>query len=157
MEKFRYSVDIFAPPELAWSILMDVERWPEWTRSTTRVQRQEAGPLAVGSSAKIWQPQLMPAVWRVTELDAARGMFAWVAGMPGMTVTAKHIVGRLDLNSRVTLILDYRGLLGPLMAWQLKNLNWSYLTMEAKGLKQRCEQEFAASGQGRGEFPAGPS
>jgi hypothetical protein len=26
------------------------------------------------------------------------------------------------------------------MAWQLKDLNWDYLTMEAAGLKQRCEQ-----------------
>jgi hypothetical protein len=29
---------------------------------------------------------------------------------------------------------------GALMAWQLKDLNWDYLTMEAAGLKQRCEQ-----------------
>ncbi|HUB31094.1 MAG TPA: SRPBCC family protein [Terracidiphilus sp.] len=155
MEKFRYSVDVFAPPELVWAVLTDVERWPEWTPSTTRVKRQEAGPLTVGSSAKVWQPKLMPAVWRVTELDASRSVFVWVAGIPGVTVTAKHIVGRLDQNSRVTLILDYAGLLGPLMAWQLKNLNWDYLTMEAKGLKQRCEQEFAAAARPR-ELPVEP-
>jgi polyketide cyclase/dehydrase/lipid transport protein len=148
MEKFRYSVDIFAPSELVWAVLTDVERWPEWTSTASRVKRQDEGPLAVGSSAKIWQPKLMPAVWRVTELDASRGVFAWAVNRPGIAVIAKHIVGRIDRTSRVLLTLDYAGLLGPLMAWQLKELNWDYLTKEAKGLKQRCEHEFAGSRNG---------
>jgi uncharacterized protein YndB with AHSA1/START domain len=150
MEKFRYSIDILAPPELVWAVLMDVERWPEWTPSTTQVKRIEPGPLVLGSSAKIWQPKLSPAVWRVTELDESRRVFTWVTRQPGITVTATHIVSRFDLTSRLTLVLDYAGLLGALVAWQLKNLNWEYLTLEAKGLKQRCEQEFAQAEESYG-------
>ena len=42
-------------------------------------------------------------------------------------------------GTHVTLVLDYAGLLGPLMAWQFKDLNWDYLTKEAAGLKRLCE------------------
>jgi uncharacterized membrane protein len=140
MGNFLYTVEVFAPPERIWATLVDLERWPEWTPTVTRVERLEEGPLAVGSQTKIWQPQLTPVIWRVTVLDETAGVFTWTTSKPGIRVTATH---KMDANGdgvRVTLSLDYSGLVGALMAWQLKDLNWDYLTREAVGLKQRCEQ-----------------
>ena len=63
MSDFRYEVEIRVSPARVWAVLLDVERWPEWTTSVTRVQRMDLGPLTLGSRTRIWQPRLMPAVW----------------------------------------------------------------------------------------------
>jgi uncharacterized membrane protein len=139
MSNFRLVVEIFAPPERVWAVMLDVERWPEWTPTVTSAKRLEDGPLALGGRTKLVQPKLLPAVWRVTELDPRTGLFTWVTGRPGIKVTASHMVERTLDGSRVTNVLLYSGLLGALMARQLKQLNWDYLTAEAQGLKQRCE------------------
>jgi hypothetical protein len=144
MSDFRFVVDVLAPPFQVWETLLDVEHWPEWTQSVTRIERLDSGPLAIGSRTKIFQPELIPAVWRVTELDSRAYTFTWKAGRPGVSLTGRHVIERTPLGSRVTLTLTYGGLLGPLMAFQLKKLNWQLLTMEAEGLKARCEAAVTA-------------
>lgn len=139
MSDFQFVVEIAAPPFHVWETLLDVERWPEWTQSITKVERLDDAPLAVGSRVRILQPRLIPAVWSVTELDPHKRVFVWRTGKPGVRLTAMRRIERTDQGSRVTLALAYGGLLGPFMAYQLKDLNWSYLTMEAQGLKVRCE------------------
>jgi hypothetical protein len=139
MSEFKFVVEITATPFHVWSTLLDVERWPEWTQSVTSVERLDDGPLAIDSRVRILQPRLIPAVWRVTELDPANRVFIWRTGKPGVRLTATHRIDRTDQGARVTLTLAYGGLLGPFMAYQLKDLNWSYITMEARGLKARCE------------------
>jgi polyketide cyclase/dehydrase/lipid transport protein len=139
---FRYTSEVFALPERVWAALVDVEHWPEWTPTVTRVQRMEDGALTLGSRTKIWQPKLIPAVWRVIALDEIAGVFTWVTSRPGIQITATHRIEPSPARdgTSVTLVLDYAGLLGPLMAWRFKDLNWDYLTKEAAGLKQLCER-----------------
>jgi len=36
-------VDIAAPPGGVWAVIADVERWPEWTPTVTRLQRLDRG------------------------------------------------------------------------------------------------------------------
>ena len=66
---FRIAVDINAPPDRVWAVMRDIESWPEWTPTVKKIRRLDKGSLAVGSRALIWQPKLLPAKWRVTELD----------------------------------------------------------------------------------------
>jgi uncharacterized membrane protein len=139
MSTFRYSVEVFAPREKVWEILIDVERWPEWTPTVTRAERLEPGALVVGSRTKIWQPKLITTAWRVTALDSNAGVFIWETSRPGVKVIATHSVQPTRGGVRLALVLEYRGILGPFMAMQLKQLNWDYLTKEAQGLKARCE------------------
>ena len=139
MADFRYEVDIQAPPSRIWTALLDVERWPEWTTSVTRAKRLDLGPLTLGSRTEIDQPKLQPTVWRVTSLDEFRHSFAWAADSFGVKVIAHHQVEEHGTGSRVTLSLNYSGLLGPLAARMLRKLNWDYLRREGNGLKMHCE------------------
>ncbi|MCI0747379.1 MAG: SRPBCC family protein [Verrucomicrobia subdivision 3 bacterium] len=136
---FTIAVEIPAPPPLAWSVLADVERWPEWTASVSRVKRLSPGPLQVGSRVRIHQPKLPPAFWRVTELNPGAG-FTWVSRAPGVRVTARHTVEAIATGSRVRLSIHYEGLLGALLARWVGNLNERYLALEADGLKAHCTE-----------------
>ena len=36
-------IGIDRPPEAVWPVLVDVERWPEWTLSVTAIERLKIG------------------------------------------------------------------------------------------------------------------
>ena len=139
MSDFRYVVDIKVSPQRVWEIMLDVERWPEWTTSVIRVQRLEIGPLTLGSRTRIHQPKLRPTVWCVTSLDEQRRTFAWTARNIGIKVVARHQVEPTKTGSRATLSIHYSGVLGLLFARLYRDLNWDYLAREGNGLRKRCE------------------
>ena len=119
--------------------MADVERWPEWTPSVTRIVRLTPGELTVGSRLRIHQPKLPSALWEV--IEAAPGShFTSVNRAPGVRVIARHSVERAGAVTRVTLSLRFESVLGPLVARLTRRLNERYLAMEANGLKSRCEQ-----------------
>src|SRR5215469_8629156 len=85
------SIDINASPEKVFAVLCDIERWPEWTSTVSSIRRIDEGPLSIGSRAQVLQPGLRPAIWQVTEMEAARN-FTWVTRNPGVRVTGRHLV-----------------------------------------------------------------
>ncbi len=132
------AVTIDAPPGKVFAVLCDVERWPEWTSTMTSVRRVDRGPFAVGSSARVRQPRLLPAVWQVTELTDQRN-FTWTTGSPGLRMTAGHSVEPKDAGSRVLLSLELSGFIAPLIARLYGGLMERYISTEAQGLKKRCQ------------------
>jgi uncharacterized membrane protein len=136
---FSAVVHIEAPPDEVVAVLFDVERWPEWTSTMTRVRRLDQGPLAVGSRAEVRQPKLPPALWQVTELDAQRG-FEWETRGFGLKLEAGHLVEQDMTGSRVTLSLRFSGLLASLVARFFGSLCRRYIAIEAEGLRKRCER-----------------
>jgi len=137
--RFDLAVEIQASSERVWAVLMDVERWPEWTASVSSVQRVDRVPLTVGSRTKIVQPKLWPAEWVVTELDENTGNFTWVNRGPGIQVTAGHRLEPHGNWTRCTHSLDFSGLLSPLIVWLYGALSRQYLATEANGLRARAE------------------
>lgn len=133
------TIDIAAPAERVWAVMLDVEQWPTWTPSMRRVKRLDPGPLTVGSRALIHQPKLPPGLWKVTEMVAG-SRFTWRSGLPGMWVFAMHTVVPTATGCQVTLALHYHGLLGQLLARMTRGITRRYLAFEANGLKQRGEQ-----------------
>jgi hypothetical protein len=130
-------VDVAAPPPQVWSVMADIERWPEWTPTVSRLKLLTPGLFQVGSRVRIHQPKLPPAVWRVSELNPGAG-FTWVSVAPGVRVTARHTVDASGIGSKVSLSIQYEGLLGGLLARWMRDLNERYLAIEAGGLKARC-------------------
>jgi len=136
--RFTIAVDIAAPPARVAAVMLDVERWHEWTASIRRVTILGGGPLAPGKRAFVRQPGVPPAFWKVTELDPMRG-FTWTSYAPGLLVVGRHYAEATPGGSRATLSLDYTGFFGPLMARLTLGLNDKYLGLEGAGLKVRSE------------------
>jgi uncharacterized protein YndB with AHSA1/START domain len=138
MRAFRTSVRIDASPERVWEVMSDVEHWHEWTPSVTSIRLLDDGPLAVGSNALIRQPRFPAAKWKVTELEPARG-FTWVNSGPGVRVVAHHSIVPATDGCRVTLALDYHGVLGGFLGRLAGGITERYLGYESRGLKARSE------------------
>jgi uncharacterized membrane protein len=143
--RFDIAVEIQARPERVWAVLVDVERWPEWTVSVSSVQRVDQGPLRVGSRTKVVQPKLRPAQWVVTELDEKAGNFTWANRSPGIQVVGGHRLEPHGNWTRATLSLEFSGLLAPLIVWLYGALSRQYMAAEANGLRARAESIAADS------------
>jgi uncharacterized membrane protein len=148
------TIDITAPPERVWAVMLDVEKWPTWTPSVRSIKRLDSGPLTVGSRVLIHQPKFPPARWTVTEMMAG-SRFTWRSGLPGMWVYAKHTIVPTATGSRVTLAVHYCGLLGKLLARMTRGVTRRYLEFEANGLKKQSETSTKPASQK--VFPASPS
>jgi uncharacterized protein YndB with AHSA1/START domain len=135
----RTSIDVAAPPARVWNVLVDVERWPEWTASVTSVRALEPGPLAVGSRVEISQPRIPTGAYTVTALDPGRA-FTWEQRQPGSTVSAHHECTPLPGGgTRVELRVVMGGVVGGVVGRLYRKLTERYLAMEAAGLKARAE------------------
>jgi uncharacterized membrane protein len=133
------AIDVAAPPHRVWDVLVDVERWPEWTESVTSVRPLDAGPLTVGSRFELSQPRLPTGTYTVTALEAGKA-FTWEQRQPGSTVSAHHECTPLpDGGTRVELKVVMTGTLGGIVGRLYRKLTERYLAMEAAGLKARAE------------------
>ena len=138
------AIDVAAPPDVVWAVVADVERWPEWTASMSRVERLDQGPFQVGSRARVRQPRFPAVVWSVTALEAGR-YFEWQAATPGLLSVGRHRVDPAGEDaSRAILSITWSGLLAPVIRLFFGSLSRRYVEMEAQGLKRRCESDPAA-------------
>ncbi len=133
------SVEIDAKAADIWSVLADVERWPEWTESVREVQRLDIGDLTAGSKVRLKQPRLPAMVWQVTETEPPTS-FSWSASRGGVTTTAGHWVrAGQDGTVTVTMSIDQHGPMARILGLFTSGLTRRYLDLEAQGLKRRCE------------------
>jgi carbon monoxide dehydrogenase subunit G len=138
MPGLRHTVTIAAPPERVWSVVVDVDRWPERIPTVDAVERLDAGPLVVGSRTRLQQPRLPTAVWTVTELIPGSS-YTWVSRSPGVTVTASHVVEPHREGSRLTLAVDVSGPIAWI-GWLLtRSLTKRYVETEASAMKRAAE------------------
>lgn len=137
------SIDIDAPTETVWRILVDVEQWPEWTRSAKRIVREEQGAFGMGSRAKLWLRGAPAAtVWTVTSCEDGRS-FTWESRVAGAHSIAWHAVEPRNGAPWLSLRFEMRGavaaVLSPVFAAVgRRNLGW-----ESEGLKRRAEERPA--------------
>src|SRR4051795_3915329 len=88
-------VDIDAPAAVVWEVFSDVERWPEWTASVTRLVGLDGPGIAVGKRFEIKQPWMPKLVWEVTEVSPGQN-WTWVQRSPGGLTVPRHEVTALS-------------------------------------------------------------
>jgi len=134
----RVTTTVDAPPEQVWPLFVDLERWPEMTKSIREVRRVDKGPFQVGSEAIIKQPRLLPARWRVTELEPGHS-FIWETTTGAVTSVGAHIVDADGQGSKITLTLRMHGPFARLAYAFLGGLSRRYLLMEMEGFRRTAE------------------
>jgi hypothetical protein len=137
---YERAIEIEAPPAKVWAAMVDVESWPLWTESMTKVERVVRGrPFGLETEAVIEQPKMAPLTWRVVEFEPGVG-FAWQSLYRGVTTLAVHSIEPAgDGRSRVRLGVRQSGgmaWLAGLVAGRRIRRN---VDLEAEGLKRFVE------------------
>lgn len=136
----EHQVSILAntSPEDVWRLFVDLERWPEMTKSMLEVRRLDSGPLRVGSEAIVRQPGLPRTRWRVTELQPGHS-FTWESAAGGVTTAGSHIVEADGQGAMITLTLSQHGPLAGVMGALVGRRARRYVSMEAEGFRRTAE------------------
>ncbi len=133
------SIDIDAPQQRVWDVLSALEAWPQRIETVDVVELLTPAPTTKGSRVRLKQPKLPEGNWDVTVWDAP-SYFEWTQKTGGTTSVAGHRVGALgEGRARLTLTLDMRGLLIPIMARFYRGLTNRYMSLEAEGMKRAAE------------------
>jgi uncharacterized membrane protein len=141
--QFETKVEIDASAAAVWAALVDIQDWPEWTKSMQDVRWLDGDSIRVGARARIKQPGTPALTWTVTELDPGSA-FAWQASSPGIKTIGTHAVSAAG-EGRTALTLGLRqtgalaGLIGALTGARTRR----FVQMEADGLKRAAESASA--------------
>ena len=138
MPGLKRTVTIAASPDRVWSVVTDVDRWPERIPTVDAVERLDGGPLVVGSRTRLQQPRLPTAVWTITELTPGTS-YTWESSSPGVTVTASHLVEPHPDGSQLTLAVDVSGPISGIGWLMTRSLTKEYVETEAASMKRAAE------------------
>ena len=142
--RFEKSIDIDAPQQRVWDVLSDLEGWPERIETVDTIELLTPAPITKGSRMRLKQPKLPEGTWDITVWDAP-SYVEWTQKATGTTSVAGHRVEPLgEVRARLTLTLDIRGLLIPIMVLFYKDLTNRYMNLEAEGMKRAAESASGA-------------
>ena len=137
--RFEKSVEIEAPQHRVWDVLSDLEAWPRRIETVDVVEVLTPPPISKGSRVRLKQPKLPEGTWDVTSWDAP-SYFEWTQKTSGITSVAGHRVEALgEGRARLSLTLDMRGFLIPIVGLFYKGLTNRYMDLEAEGMKRAAE------------------
>lgn len=138
MAGYVRTIDIAATPDAVWSVLGDVEKWPQWTPSILKVERLEQGSFAIGSTARVKAKGFPEAPLTVTELTPGRS-FTWEGKSAGLRTVMSHTIEPVSGGSRVTLSVIPAGPLAMLVGWYMARAAKPNVDTEAESLKRHVE------------------
>ena len=140
MARLAREVHIAAPASAVWAVMMDVEAWPTWASQFKRLERVDAGPLALGSRIRVRPNWLPGSTWQVTEYETERS-FTWAASLfPGLRLSGGHRLTHRDDGVTAEFSLEAGGPLGTLLSPLLRRTVFSRNTRNATdGLKRHVE------------------
>jgi uncharacterized protein YndB with AHSA1/START domain len=136
--QYQLTIDIDASPERVWAILADLERWPTWTESISKVELIDDGPLREGQRARVSVRGAPAGTWTVATVTPGRE-FSWTFRAPGLRTRATHDIESVGNGSRVTLGVEQSGPATIVMRAWLNRVNRRNVAMEAAGLKRAAE------------------
>lgn len=141
--KIEHRIEIEAPVERVWELTLDVESWPQLTPTITSVERLDAGPMGLGSQARIKQPAQGTRVWTVTEFEPGR-RFAWATRLLGHRMTGRHDLMPRGSGMTNTLTVDIEGPFAPVIGRIAGGQIRKAIRLENEGFKRAAEGASAS-------------
>lgn len=137
--RFEKSIEIDASQQRVWDVLSALEEWPRRIETVDLVELLTPPPITTGSRVRLKQPKLPEGTWEITAWEAP-SHFAWTQKAGGVTSVAGHRVEALgDGRSRLTLTLEMRGFLIPIIGLFYRDLTNRYMDLEADGMRRAAE------------------
>ncbi len=137
--RFENSIEIEAPQQRVWDVLSALEAWPQRIETVDIVELLTPAPITNGRCVRLKQPKLPEGTCDITVWDAP-SYFEWTQRTGGTTSVAGHRVEALgEGRARLTLTLDLRGFLIPIIAVFYKKLTDRYMNLEAEDMKRAAE------------------
>jgi uncharacterized membrane protein len=137
--RFEKSIEIDAPRQRVWDVLSAIAAWPQRIETVETVELLTPAPISSGSRVRLKQPKLPEGTWDITVWDPP-SYFEWMQKESGTTSVAGHRVEALgEGRARLTLTLDMRGLLVPIIGRFYKKLTNDYMNLEAEGVKRAAD------------------
>ena len=145
MNQIRRELDIAASPETIFSLLTDVDRLPDWSTITVETRDPSPGRLKEGDTFTQTLRVLgrtLETDWRVTELEAPRGVAYAATGPAGARLRMRQAVRAHEGGSTVTFDVEYElpgGFLGDLAELVAGRRNERELEHSMQNLKDLAE------------------
>ena len=137
--RFEESIDVDAAQQRVWDVLSDIEVWPRRIETVDVTELLTPAPVAKGSRVRLKQPKLPEGTWDITVWDAP-SYFEMRQKSGGVTSVAGHRVEALaEGRSRLTLSVEMRGWLVPIIGLFSKGMTNRYMTAEAQDIKRAAE------------------
>jgi uncharacterized membrane protein len=144
---------IDAPIATVWDLTVDIDGLPATTPTITSAERLDDGPLRVGSTARLRQPHLRPAVWTVTRLEPQE-LFEWSTRLGWLTMTGRHRLRPADAGTSNHLEVELSGFGAGAATRLFGGSIRRAITTENRGIKAAAERR-AGQGSGNGARAAG--
>lgn len=154
-------IDVMAPPEVVWSLLIDCVQWPQWYRHCSEVSILRGGPLLGADSKFRFKTLNLHFEPEVTACVPQR-MLVWHAKGPlGASGAHAWYIERTERGCRVVTEETQRGILSLLLGWHTQKLLLTVHQDWLEGLKTLAESDLArlaaVPDHGNARAPAGPS
>lgn len=120
-----------------WALTLDVESWPTFTPTMDSVVLED-GPVAVGSRARIRQPNLPALTWTVLDLQDER-LFTWSTTTMGITLVASHALAAQGDTTVQTLTVDLSGRGEPIVGRLVRGRLQRAIEQENDGFARAAE------------------
>lgn len=129
--------DVEAPVDVLWSVLVDVEHWPDWVDTMDDVELVGGGSLYPGARVRIRQ-RPTSRTWVVTDVEEGHA-FSWRLRTRGSRVSVVQAAEPRGASSEVVISVFAEGPLGPLWAVPPLSAATRGLSREADGIAERAE------------------
>ena len=135
-----HSISIRASPKRVWELTTtNIMSLPEVTPTIERVERLDLGALEPGDRFKLWQPDLVAAVWTVTVVDSKKREFAWKRRIGLTTITAAHHILGAKNGCVNTLSIELSGPGSRVVERAMRKRASAALIAENEGFKAAAE------------------
>jgi len=136
--RFESGIDISAPAEKVWSLIDELEEWPQWMPSIKKIERVSKGPLTTGSQLSVTvKVSRLTVTLLMTIIEFVPERTVVMQGKAlGTSLTRFYTLKPLDSKTKVTIGGDVSGAL----AWLARRGGQAVSDEIAQAAKKRIEE-----------------